>query len=79
MRKDDAITDQTLTVLECRVLFELLSDIKNFSAVYSENYDGSLVLSSRKILENLEAKARRGAAVETPKETKARLNEGDAK
>jgi|OM-RGC.v1.034121725 hypothetical protein len=69
---DDAITDQSLTVLECRVLFELLSERKRVSAFEPIPYDGSLVLLRPKILANLTMKAQRGAKMETPKETIAR-------
>jgi hypothetical protein len=59
--KNDTITDQSLTVLECRALVDAV-----FSGVY-------LVIprSSRHYaaLKNLERKAIRGAAAETDKET----------
>ena len=59
--KNDTITDQSLTVLECRALVDAV-----FSGVYlviprsSEHYS---------TLKNLERKAIRGAAAETYKET----------
>ena len=59
--KNDTITDQSLTVLECRALVDAI-----FSGVYlviprsSEHYA---------TLKNLERKAIRGAAVEIPSET----------
>ena len=55
----DRITDQSLTVLECRVLLEIFS---------------SGALPAGKILRQLKQKAVRGAAMETPSETRERHN-----
>ena len=59
--KNDTITDQSLTVLECRALVDAV-----FSGVYLVIPRSSEHYSTLKILER---KAIRGAAVETPSET----------
>ena len=62
---DDAFTDQSLTILECRALLEtFLSEVLPASPQYKEH---------KKILKRLKQKALRGAAMETPGETRVRL------
>jgi len=65
--RNDAITDQSLTVLECRALLEtFLSAALPASTLYRDH---------QKILKKLKQKALRGAAMETPDETRARLQQ----
>tara|TARA_R110002012_G_scaffold239895_1_gene413990 strand:+ start:231 stop:479 length:249 start_codon:yes stop_codon:yes gene_type:complete len=67
---DDAITDQSLTILECRVLLEVfLSAPLPASTLHREH---------KHILKRLKQKALRGAAMETPDETRVRLQQSVA-
>lgn len=67
---NDAITDQSLTVLECRVLLEVfLSAPLPASTLHREH---------KHILKRLKQKALRGAAMETPDETRVRLQKSIA-
>jgi hypothetical protein len=61
----DAITDQSLTVLECRALLETF-----LSAPLPAS---TLHRAHKKVLKQLKQKALRGAAMETPDETRVRL------
>ena len=62
--RNDAITDQSLTVLECRALLEtFLSTALPASTLHRDH---------KKVLKKLKQKALRGAAMETPDETRAR-------
>jgi len=67
---NDAITDQSLTILECRALLEtFLSEVPPTSPRYKEH---------KHILKRLKQKALRGAAMETPDETRVRLQQSIA-
>ena len=67
---DDAFTDQSLTILECRALLEtFLSEVLPASPRYKEH---------KKVLKRLKQKALRGAAMETPSETRVRLQQSVA-
>ena len=58
--EDDKITDQSLTVRECRTLLEIISYVEPASNGWNTEY--------KKRLHRLKQKARRGAAVETPRD-----------
>ena len=60
----DRITDQSLTVRECRTLLEIIHIVGPGLNGWNTEY--------KKMLYRLKQKAKRGAAMETPKETQER-------
>tara|TARA_R110002073_G_scaffold108875_2_gene244599 strand:- start:421 stop:684 length:264 start_codon:yes stop_codon:yes gene_type:complete len=60
----DRITDQSLTVRECRTLLEIIHIVEPGLNGWNTEY--------KKMLYRLKQKAKRGAAMETPKETQER-------
>ena len=62
--ENDKITDQSLTIKECRTLLEVISYVEPASGGWNTEY--------KTRLHGLKQKARRGAAMETPRETRER-------
>ena len=64
--ENDKITDQSLTIKECRTLLEVISYVEPSSGGWNTEY--------KTRLRGLKQKAVRGAAMETPSETRERHN-----
>jgi hypothetical protein len=69
---NDRITDQSLTVLECRLLQEIITTIEILTETLESTDETPL---HKKIMGKLKQKALRGAAMETPSETRERLQQ----
>ena len=68
--KEDLITDQSLTIMECRTLLEIILAVEIL--VDDEPPQSTWDPHHKKMLERLKQKAHRGAAMETPRETQER-------
>jgi hypothetical protein len=73
--KEDLITDQSLTIMECRTLLEIILAVEIL--VEDESLQSTWNPHHKKMLKRLKQKAHRGAAMETPRETQERHQKND--